>query len=628
MFKLIALVLFIQSGIHSPPSSNSDPKPQGGNEKRVILGETIVVTAARKEEPILDSISFVSILDRQDLLLRPPLVLDDHLRRIPGFSLFRRSNSISSHPTTQGISLRGIGPSGTSRSLILLDGIPLNDPFGGWVYWNRIPTISLSQVEVSRGATSQLYGSSAMGGTVQLRTLPIEDRRFHFLGQMGNRNTYDFSGFSTDVIGDWGYLLSGRIFETEGFFIVPEKERGTVDTPADVKFQSFFGKVKFKNGFAGVNFFREKRSNGTKIQRNDSWLAMVNGGVTGTNWKLNFFSQFQELNSSFSRVLTGRSQEFKTSQQHFPSSGLGSSFSWQPTETTLVGVDWRQSRWDGRAQNFSGVFGQYLKPVHPRLDILLGGRFDIWQNHVNQTSLNPRAGLLFRASKILTFRTSIYRGFRAPTLNELYRPYQIGNIVTQANKELLEERLWGTEGGLEFHPHPNILIRLNGFWNTLKDPVSNVTLTVEPNLIVRQRQNLGSGTIKGGEALLRQRLTSRWSVMISYLYSQAVVDNSGLLFPQVPRHQGVATLEYLGPLQIVLEGRFMSRQYEDDLNQLPLAGGGLLDFQIQKPFTDQLELFVGIENLFNRQHPVGRLPIVRVGTPLMVHGGIRLRIGH
>ena len=625
MFELVVLALLTAVGPQHP--GTSDPGPRESTQKVVAHRETVVVTAARREQALGEAVSLVSVLDAEDLRRSPALVLDDHLRRIPGFSLFRRSSSLSSHPTTQGVSLRGIGPSGTSRSLVLLDGIPLNDPFGGWVYWNRIPTLALQQVEIARGATSQLYGSSALGGTIQLRSLEPGPGRFEIKAEVGNRETYDVSALASEKKGDWGYLLSGRVFDTGGFFIVSEEERGAVDTPARVEFQSFLGRVEYKRAHAGVNLFREERNNGTQIQENNSWLALVDGVLEGQSWRLRLYSQFQELNSTFSRVLPDRSQEFKTADQHFPSSGFGSSFTWQPWGEILLGADWRQARWEEEVQNLSGVFAQYLESVHPRLDVLVGARFDVWENQSTETSFNPRAGLLFRADPAVTVRGSLYRGFRAPTLNELYRPFRTGNILTQANPELVEEHLWGFEGGVDVHPSPALLIRLNGFWNTLEDPVSNVTVSVSPELILRQRQNLGSGTIKGVEAEAVRWLTSRWALRASYLYSQAVVDETGRLFPQVHRHQGLVGLEYLGPIQFRVEGRFLSRQYEDDLNQLPLAGYGVLDLQVRKPLAEQLELFVSVENLFDRQYAVGRLPIERLGTPRLIHGGVRLRLG-
>src|ERR671929_131193 len=96
--------------------------------------------------------------------------LDDALRQVPGFTLFRRTGSRVANPTSQGVSLRGVGASGASRALVLADGIPLNDPFGGWVYWGRVPRASVERIEVLRGGASSLYGSSALGGVVNLIT--------------------------------------------------------------------------------------------------------------------------------------------------------------------------------------------------------------------------------------------------------------------------------------------------------------------------------------------------------------------------------------------------------------------------------------------------------------------------
>ncbi|HSU81928.1 MAG TPA: TonB-dependent receptor plug domain-containing protein, partial [Thermoanaerobaculia bacterium] len=132
------------------------------------FADTLVVTAARSQERLTDAVAPTSVLTREDLARSPGLTLDEQLRQIPGFSLLRRSSSLTAHPTSQGVSLRGLGPSGASRTLVLFDGVPLNDPFGGWVYWNRLPLSGLQAVEVARGSLSQLYGSAAMGGAIQL----------------------------------------------------------------------------------------------------------------------------------------------------------------------------------------------------------------------------------------------------------------------------------------------------------------------------------------------------------------------------------------------------------------------------------------------------------------------------
>ncbi len=586
------------------------------------VSETVVVTATGLREELVDSVSLVTPLELPELRKSPALTLDDRLRRVPGFSLFRRSSSLVSHPTTQGASLRGIGPSGTSRSLVLLDGIPLNDPFGGWIYWNRLPTLALGSVEVARGAGSQLYGSSALGGTIQLLTVDASKDIFEFGGQVGNKETYDLEILGSDQVGDWSYLVSGRIFDTDGYFVVPEDLRGSVDEPADVTFQTFFGRVTYKDFFAGVNIYHEDRSNGTALQQNNSSLFLFETGINRSQWNWDFHIQPGVLESAFSRVLPDRSMEFPTAQQRFESLGIGSSFSYRITDRVTFGTDWRRASWDDNDQNFWGAFVQGLVPAHRRLDILLGVRFDVWENSQTQGEFNPRIGAVFRADDKVTIRGSAYRGFRAPTLNELYRPFRVGRIVTLANNQLGSESLFGGEGGLDYHPNDNLLVRLNGFYNVLDDPVGNVTLLVEPTLITRQRENLGEVDVKGFEAAVQGR-KGPWSVRSGYLYSSSRVEETGLRLPQAPRHQVSAGVTWSGPLEAIAEGRYIASQFEDDLNQIKLGGYAVFDLSILKQIGSQWSLFFSLENILDREYPVG---IDRIGAPRLLHGGVRFSL--
>ena len=134
--------------------------------------ETVTVTAARTEERLGNIPASIKVLDRADIRQSPGVVADDVLRQVPTFSLFRRSSSLTAQPTTQGVSLRGIGPSGVSRTLVLLDGIPFNDPFGGWVYWTRVPLDNVDRIEIVEGPSSNLYGNYAMGGVINLLVDP------------------------------------------------------------------------------------------------------------------------------------------------------------------------------------------------------------------------------------------------------------------------------------------------------------------------------------------------------------------------------------------------------------------------------------------------------------------------
>src|SRR5882672_1987316 len=135
------------------------------------LREDVTVTASRTEQRLGNVPASVNVLRSEDIRNSPAVVADDVLRQLPSFSLFRRTSSLSSHPTTQGVSLRGIGPSGVSRTLVLYDGVPFNDPFGGWVYWTRVPLESADRIEVIDGSSSSLYGNYAMGGVISINTM-------------------------------------------------------------------------------------------------------------------------------------------------------------------------------------------------------------------------------------------------------------------------------------------------------------------------------------------------------------------------------------------------------------------------------------------------------------------------
>src|ERR1022692_3329644 len=209
------------------------------------LHQVVVVTAAATPQEIGQAAALLSVVSSDDIERAPALTLDDRLRDVPGFNLFRRSSSLVAHPTTQGVSLRGIGPSGAGRTLVLFDGIPLNDPFGGWVYWNRIPLEAIESVEVVRGAASGLYGSSAIGGAIQLLSQAPDLQHWTAQASGGNDNTYDTSSMFSERRGKWSYMFSGRVFGTDGFYLVAPANRGKMDIPAHSGFQTFDGRVTY-----------------------------------------------------------------------------------------------------------------------------------------------------------------------------------------------------------------------------------------------------------------------------------------------------------------------------------------------------------------------------------------------
>ncbi len=590
------------------------------------FADTLVVTAARSPERLTDAVAPTSVLTREDLDRSPGLTLDEQLKEIPGFSLLRRSSSLTAHPTSQGVSLRGLGPSGASRTLVLFDGVPLNDPFGGWVYWNRLPISGLEAVEVSRGSLSQLYGSAAMGGAIQLLPRAPRPDTLEVTARGGDHRTGDLEVFASDAASDgrWGYSLSGRLFDTDGFYIVSPENRGAVDRPATVDFGTLFGRVEMGRYHVGVNAFHEERGNGTALQTNDTSLQSLDAGWSGEHWEWDAFGQTERFRSTFSRILPDRSQEFLTARQDFLVDGWGGSAAWR-SGGFLAGGDVRRASWDVEDQTLGGAYAQQTLGLTSRLDLQLGARLDLWQSETTRSSLNPRVGALFRASDAVTLRASAYRGFRAPTLNELYRPFRVGNVETDANPNLREESLLGAEIGADFHPSAELFGRLNLFRNRIDGAVGNVTLSVTPQLITRRRENLDRVNAQGLEAELHLRPQARWELQASYLYTDSTVERTGLRVPQVPLNQGSVGVAFDGPVTILLQERAAGQQFDDDLNQLSLPGYFVTDLSLRRPFGNRLAVFLSAENLFDRKVVAARTPVETLGNPRLVQLGVSVR---
>ena len=187
------------------------------------VNQSIIVTATRSQT-LLSDVPLSDIqLTRVEVQAIPALTLDDTLRQVPGFSLFRRSSSRTANPTAQGVSLRGLGASGSSRALVLEDGIPLNDPFGAWVYWDRVPRESISDIEIAQEGSSSLYGSDALGGVIQVLTRAPEPAGISLETSYGNQNSPELSVWGGAQKNGWESTFGGQVFNTDGYTLIPEK---------------------------------------------------------------------------------------------------------------------------------------------------------------------------------------------------------------------------------------------------------------------------------------------------------------------------------------------------------------------------------------------------------------------
>jgi outer membrane receptor protein involved in Fe transport len=652
--------------------------------------EEVIVTASRTETRLNDTPVSIVTISSEELASTAALRLDDALRQVPGFQLFRRSGSRTANPTSQGVSLRGIGASGASRALVLSDGIPLNDPFGGWVYWGRVPRATISRVEILRGGASHLYGGGAMGGVINILTRPSSSSALSLEISYGNQQTPDANVFGSFSRGKWGASVGAQISRTDGYVLVDKRERGPVDTPAGSRYSTLDLMVERRVTDKGRLFMRgaifgESRTNGTPLQTNQTYIRQLSTGLDLQtkrlgSFNLRLYGGTEVFDQKFSAVAADRKSETLTRVQRVPSQFAGLTVQWSRAvgagQTLVAGLDAREVRGAsdelafvqnqpssfisaGGRERTVGLFIEDIFRVTPRLFLTAGVRLDRWREFAafsgvrpisqaqpttiqefpdrSETAFSPRLSVLYTPSQSISFTASMTRAFRQPTLNELYRGFRVGDVVTLANENLRAERLTGGEAGSSVRLFDQRLImRGTVFWMEMTRPISNVTSRVTPGLITRQRQNLGRARSRGLEIEADARLGKRWSITGGYLFADATVLDfpanaglEGLLIPQVARHQLNFQARYANPqrLTLGLQGRASGDQFDDDQNRFRLGSYFTIDAFASRRLSRGLELFAAAENLLNRRYAVGRTPVTTTGPPALLRFGLRLHLG-
>lgn len=687
------------------------------------ITEQLVVTATRSEQRVADVPASVSIVTSEQIERSPAVVADDVLRQVPTFSLFRRTSSLAANPTAQGVSLRGIGPSGVSRTLVLLDDIPFNDPFGGWVYWTRVPMMNAERIEIIDGATSSLYGNYAMGGVINIVTNRPTPRTLIFKPQYGNRATPKMDLFASDVWGKLGVTFDATTLQTDGYRIVAPEEWGPIDNEANVRYQNVSGKLDYSPSDRVTLFFRagvfdEKRNNGKIGELNDTNWKYANGGVRlrlrdGSNVDGRiFFDREDFFQNTFAvpAATPPRSVSNLSLEKSVPTDALGTMVQWSRpfqagsrAHVVSAGID---SRWidgdsdeltyalptgrtplihrvAGGTQKFVGVFAQDLIEVAPKLQLTLSARIDSWRNYdahnrettlatglpttghretlpdKSDTAVSPRVAALYRASDRVSIWGSLSRGFRAPTLKELYSPFRVGAVLTLANETLGPERLTGEEAGISVAATERVTVRGTVFNNRVTNPIANVTVATNnvpatPGCAgaptCRQLQNLGSTNIAGFQADVAYRVDSHVSLSGAYVFDIAKVHESkvdaagnnltGKYLAEVPKHRASFQLTFTHPRYVTLsiENQFVGHQFDDDLNvaaifptipdkrEVGLPAYSVTNITASRRVSRNVDVFFGVQNLFDTVYYVGTNPTT-IGTPRLVNGGIRLRVG-
>lgn len=644
---------------------------------RVVLqpasfADSVVVTADRGRIR-LPSAASATVITSGELANSAAGALDDVLRQTPGFTLFRRSSSRTANPTTQGVTLRGVSGSGASRTLVLADGVPLNDPFGSWVYWNRVPMAAIDRVEVVRGSAGDLYGADALGGVIQVLTFSPTRPRLRGTLEGASHGTRRASLYGGTMLGGWTATVAGEWLGTDGVVTIAPEDAGLVDIRAESDYRTgFVGLGTVRDAWhAGLRLsaYDEDRGNGTPAQVNATAWRQIGadaGGIAGGGvWEARVAGGGQEYYQTFSAVAADRRSERLTTEQWTPSDFFSAHGQWTTTlgrHTLLAGAETRWTESEVREQRYvliggvntaidptvvggtersSALYTRLSVAASDHLTLALGLRADFWRTvpldatapEKESSFFSPRASVAYRAGAVM-LQGAIYRAHRTPTLNELYRGFRVGNILTNPNSQLDPEHLTGFEGGVLF-ARSRAALRVTAFANTLEGAIANVTVGTQGATIVRQRRNSDEIRARGVEIEADLRVHPALAVTAQTTFtssrfrgSQATPELEGNRVPQVPAVQFGAGVTWSAPAQFGIAGqvRGSGAQYDDDQNTLLLDPYAVVDVSVSRPLARSLQAFVAVENLFDKDYDTGRTPLRTIGWPRTVRAGVRVAL--
>ncbi|WP_267389069.1 TonB-dependent receptor plug domain-containing protein [Sphingomonas sp. GC_Shp_3] len=613
------------------------------------------------------------VIDRKRLANDASGRVEDVLLDVAGFQQFRRSDSRSSNPSNQGATLRALGGNASSRTLVLLDGVPIADPFFGYIPFSALVPDRLAGIRVTRGGGSGPFGAGAVAGTIEMTSagradLPVLSGQALY----GSRDAQQVSATLAPSVGGGFVALSGQFERGDGFQTTPEDQRTPATVPARYRDWSTglravapIGpdtEVQFRGLVFGDNRTLRFKGADSASSGEDASVRLVSRG----EWQVDALAYVQARNFA-NKVISSSTFKLTLDQRNTPSTGVGGKIELRPpvggTHVLRIGGDFRLAdgqlfedaysatgvvtarRNAGGNTSVAGLFAEDDWTIG-RLVLTGGARIDRWTitdgffrqrstaGVLTTNTLYPdrdgteatgRAGALLKLGSV-DLRVAGYTGFRLPTLNELYRPFTVFPVTTQANANLAPERLRGVEGGIDAHPLPGVTLSLTGFYNRLEDAIANLTITTN----LRMRGNVNAIVAKGLEA------TGDWKLgavdlSASYAFSDSKVDAPGMAFDgltpaQSPRHTASGTLAWAPRSGFLasLTARYVGKQYEDDLQTDVLRAATTLDAFVKVPVHKAVAVIARAENLFDAtvvtRNQAGSMDL---GTPRTLWIGVR-----
>ncbi len=658
--------------------------------RRLSLIPVLIASPALAEEPpILVTGHQTSLSASQEVravrwndayVLTPSGRVEDLLGTVPGLQQFRRSDSRSSNPTAQGITLRALGGNASSRTTVLLDGVPMADPFFGSVPLSALPTDRLGRVTVWNGGGAGAFSEGAVAGTIELMSEDVRKApRFSGAALVDNRGDSELAGRLSARFGSGSASLSGRWDRGPGFWTTPASQR----VPASVKarYESWSAAVRAVASIApdvelqlrGLVYddHRSLRFAGADSSSSgqDASLRLVASG----RWKVDGLAWVQARN--FSNVVISSTSFRKTLDQYgTPSTGTGAKLELRPPlgggHDLKLGLSWRRGVGETQEAAYSAVTGLVTArrlaggaqdvlgfSLHDEWTLeavtLSGGvRADRWSQSGGFFRETSAAGVVTtnnrfadrsgwqaswrsRASVKLgeqaTLFAAAYTGLRLPTLNELYRPFTVFPVTTRANAALQNERLQGFEGGINWQPDSRLSFGLSAFDNKVEGAIANVTIGTN----LRERRNVDAVHARGIEASMRGTF-GPLSLRGALAFVDAKVEASGAsaalngMRPAQTARLSASAAAIWQPAEgwsLSLVAKHTGMQFEDDLAVDRLSAATTLGATAELPLTKGLSLLLRGENLTGTEIVTrNQSGSIDLGTPRTVWAGVRVKL--
>jgi outer membrane cobalamin receptor len=499
--------------------------------KRPARLAELVTTATRTSQAVSSSPLSVTAITRADLATSGAPSVPNLLWRIPGFTTRDYQSSLFSSTPRSVPGFRGLNGSTAGRTLVLLDGVPLNESFSGRLNWGRIPLSLVDRVEVVRGGGSMLWGSRALGGVINVLTATPTRTGLELLAEGGPYTTYRGAATGSFRNHQLSASLSTDWSGTDGVILLRKDQIGSVDIPNGGKDRVVFGKLAYDfspglKAYLSGNYLSASGTGSTAINISAQKIGELRGGFRLATSSQGVLEVAGYANRFRARTLTSSVSSDRTSatpgrDTSIPAHSAGTSIQWSQTvlghHHFTTGFD--LSRTSGEltdGANFSGgrmtlqrafsgkqmLAGAFLQDNFNFADnwrLLAGLRLDAVRNsdghrvdtdlvaqatlrdttypNRNLTRLNYSLGVRHNASDALDWRASVYGAFRAPTLYELYQT-NVSNrgAITAANPDLLAERLVGVEMGADLSLGESVLARVTAFWNQVRDAIVDYTV--------------------------------------------------------------------------------------------------------------------------------------------------------